>query len=157
MAFQRKQRRPRPVSTRKKLPLSPPPPNSCRTPNLLRISTQSKQNSRPQFYSQLTLLKQDYKLQKGWAFFVFHCYICQLIAFAIKLKKKKKSEGKWDFSEGKRAIWMDFKALFSHSSTRGWRIPQTEEPGGLQSTGVVKSPIGLSDTDPFLAVDTRIL
>ena len=27
------------------------------------------------------------------------------------------------------------KAMVTHSSILAWRIPQTEEPGGLQSTG----------------------
>ena len=32
-----------------------------------------------------------------------------------------------------------------HSSTLAWKIPWTEEPGGLQSMGVTGSRIGLSD------------
>ena len=28
------------------------------------------------------------------------------------------------------------KGMATHSSTLAWRIPRTEEPGGLQSTGV---------------------
>ena len=32
-----------------------------------------------------------------------------------------------------------------HSSTFAWEIPWTEEPGGLQSIGVEKSRIQLSD------------
>ena len=28
------------------------------------------------------------------------------------------------------------EGMASHSSTLAWRIPRTEEPGGLQSTGV---------------------
>ena len=31
------------------------------------------------------------------------------------------------------------KRMETHSSTLAWRIPWTEEPGGLQSTGVPKS------------------
>ena len=31
------------------------------------------------------------------------------------------------------------KELAAHSSILAWRIPWTEEPGGLQSTGVTKS------------------
>ena len=27
------------------------------------------------------------------------------------------------------------KEMVTHSSTRAWRIPRTEKPGGLQSTG----------------------
>ena len=36
------------------------------------------------------------------------------------------------------------KEMATHSSTLAWRLPWTEEPGGLQS-GVTKSPTGLSD------------
>ena len=32
-----------------------------------------------------------------------------------------------------------------HPSTLAWKIPWTEEPGGLQSIGVAKSRTGLSD------------
>ena len=32
-----------------------------------------------------------------------------------------------------------------HSSTLAWKIPWTEEPGGLQSRGVAKSRTRLSD------------
>jgi len=31
------------------------------------------------------------------------------------------------------------KGMATHSSILAWRIPWTEEPGGLQSTGVTKS------------------
>ena len=37
------------------------------------------------------------------------------------------------------------KAMASHSSTPAWKIPWTEEPGWLQSMGVTKSRIRLSD------------
>ena len=37
------------------------------------------------------------------------------------------------------------KAMAPHSSTLAWKIPCTEEPGGLQSMGVVKSQTRLSD------------
>ena len=32
------------------------------------------------------------------------------------------------------------KEMASHSSILGWEIPKTEEPGGLQSLGLQKSP-----------------
>ena len=32
-----------------------------------------------------------------------------------------------------------------HSSTLAWKIPWTEEPGGLQSMGSLKSQTGLND------------
>ena len=37
------------------------------------------------------------------------------------------------------------KGMATHSSTLEWRIPWTEEPDGLQSTGVTKSQIGLNN------------
>ena len=37
------------------------------------------------------------------------------------------------------------KEMTTHSSILAWRIPWTEEPGGLQSVGVAKSRIRLSD------------
>ena len=30
------------------------------------------------------------------------------------------------------------KAMAPHSSTRAWKVPWTEEPGGLQSTGSLR-------------------
>ena len=38
------------------------------------------------------------------------------------------------------------KEMAVHSSILAWRIPWTEEPGGLQSTGSQKSQIGLSES-----------
>ena len=35
--------------------------------------------------------------------------------------------------------------MATHSSTLAWKIPQTEEPGGLQSMGLQKSQTQLSD------------
>ena len=37
------------------------------------------------------------------------------------------------------------KKMATHSSILAWRIPWTEEPGGLQYKGVAKSPTRLSD------------
>ena len=36
------------------------------------------------------------------------------------------------------------EGMAAHSSILAWRIPGTEEPGGLQSTGVPKSQIRLN-------------
>ena len=36
------------------------------------------------------------------------------------------------------------KAMATHSSILAWRIPRTEEPGGLQFMGVTKSQTQLS-------------
>ena len=41
--------------------------------------------------------------------------------------------------------WSSEKAMAPHSSTLAWKIPWTEEPGGLQVHGVVKSRTRLSD------------
>ena len=37
------------------------------------------------------------------------------------------------------------KEMAAHSRILTWKIPWTEEPGGLQSMGVPKSGTGLSD------------
>ena len=37
------------------------------------------------------------------------------------------------------------KGMATHSSLLAWRIPWTEEPGGLQSMGFAKSPTRLSN------------
>ena len=37
------------------------------------------------------------------------------------------------------------KEMATHSSTLAWKIPWTEKPGRLQSTGVAKSGTQLSD------------
>ena len=37
------------------------------------------------------------------------------------------------------------KGMATHSSILAWRIPRTEEPGGLQSMGLRKSQTWLSD------------
>ena len=43
--------------------------------------------------------------------------------------------------------WQDplEKGMAPHSSILAWRIPWTQEPGGLQSIGVAKSRTRLSD------------
>ena len=46
-----------------------------------------------------------------------------------------------------------------HSSTLAWKIPWTQEPGGLQSNGVAKSLTGLRDltfTFHFSALEKEI-
>ena len=44
-------------------------------------------------------------------------------------------------------VWEDplEKEMTTHSSILAWEIPWTEEPGGLQSTGLQKSQTRLSD------------
>ena len=43
--------------------------------------------------------------------------------------------------------WKDLleKEMATHSSSRAWEIPWTEEPGGLRSTESQKSPARFSD------------
>ena len=51
--------------------------------------------------------------------------------------------------------WEDLleKGMATHSSILAWRIPLTEEPGRLQSVGVTKSRIQLSDFHfPYLCI-----
>ena len=43
------------------------------------------------------------------------------------------------------------KETATHSSIHAWKIPWTEEPGGLQSHGVAKSRTRLSDLCVFEA------
>ena len=43
--------------------------------------------------------------------------------------------------------------MATHSSILAWRIPGTEEPGGLQSHGVTKSWTQLSNTFTFKGLD----
>ena len=50
------------------------------------------------------------------------------------------SDHEWDQPESKFSIshmvmYMSEKAMAPHSSTLAWKIPGTEEPGGLQSMG----------------------
>ena len=50
------------------------------------------------------------------------------------------------------------KAMAPHSSTLAWKIPWTEEPGGLQSMGLLSRP-RLSDftfTFPFHALEKEM-
>ena len=43
------------------------------------------------------------------------------------------------------------KGMATHSSILAWRIPWTEEPGGLQSRGVTQSQTGLKQLSPVLS------
>ena len=59
---------------------------------------------------------------------------------AWKWKVKVKSLSRWDFVKGRD--WVSLggyseKALATHSSTLAWKIPWTEEPGRLQSMGLL--------------------
>ena len=67
-----------------------------------------------------------YPLQYSWAFLVVQT-----------VKNLPAMEETWVRSLG----WEDplEKGMVTHSSILAWRIPWTEEPGGLQSMGVTKS------------------
>ena len=39
----------------------------------------------------------------------------------------------------------DVKEMATHSSNLAWKIPWTEEPGGLQSIGLQRAGTGFSD------------
>ena len=54
----------------------------------------------------------------------------------------------WVGSQGQKGLLE--KGMATHSSNLAWRIPWTEEPGGLQVHGVAKSWTPLSDSDTFL-------
>ena len=43
-----------------------------------------------------------------------------------------------------------------HSSILAWRLPWTEEPGGLQSMGLLKSWIRLRDTHTHSHTESRV-
>ena len=49
------------------------------------------------------------------------------------------------FLRDTETYWKKSLSLAPHSSTLAWKIPWTEEPGGLQSMGVTKSQTQLSD------------
>ena len=47
------------------------------------------------------------------------------------------------------------KAMAPHSSTLAWKIPRTEEPGGLQHTGC--SPHGVAESDTTVRLHCHFL
>ena len=49
------------------------------------------------------------------------------------------------------------KGMAIHSSTLAWRIPQTEEPGGLQSLGWVAKSQGRLCVCPLILLSLRVL
>ena len=75
----------------------------------------------------------DYPLQDSWAFLV-----------AETVKNLPAMQETWVLSLG----WEDplEEGMATYSSTLAWRIPWTEEPGGLQSMELQKSWIWQSDT-----------
>ena len=58
-------------------------------------------------------------------------------AVAILKPYKRKKEKKAQTSRGSKPLLIleTEKAMAPHSSTLAWKIPWTEEPGGLQSMG----------------------
>ena len=77
-----------------------------------------------------SLFKAQYKLYLPW--------------YQMKLynqKKQIKAEGGTSLVEMRnRSLWIIEieKAMAPHSSTLAWKIPWTEEPGGLQSMGSLR-------------------
>ena len=51
--------------------------------------------------------------------------------------------------EKKKPLLMTFGEMATHSSILAWKIPRTEEPGGLQSMGL-QSETRLSDYNTFI-------
>ena len=48
------------------------------------------------------------------------------------------------------------ESMTTHSSILAWRIPRTEEPGGLQSIGLQRVGHNFSLTVNFLGLGTRV-
>ena len=71
-------------------------------------------------------------LQYSWA-----SLVAQLV------KNPPAMQETWGQSWAGKIPWR--RELATHSSILAWRIPWTEEPGGLQSMGVTKSQTQLSD------------
>ena len=59
--------------------------------------------------------------------------ICDQLIVAQRLKRLPAMRETWVRSLGREDPLE--KEMATHSSILAWRIPQTEEPGGLQSTG----------------------
>ena len=76
--------------------------------------------------------------------FIVHISWASLVAQAVK--NPLVTQQTWVRSLG----WEDplEKRMATHSSILAWRIPWTEEPGGLQSTGSCKSQTRLRDKTP---------
>ena len=65
---------------------------------------------------------------------------------SLEAQRLKRLPAMWETWVGSLS-WEDplQKEMATHSSILGWRIPWTEEPGGLQSIGSQKSWTRLSD------------
>ena len=68
-----------------------------------------------------------------WFWFALHSWLTRASLVAQRLKRLPAMQETWVWSLG----WEDplEKEMATHSSILAWRIPWTEEPGGLQSTG----------------------
>ena len=64
---------------------------------------------------------------------------CKVIS--LRLKKKKKNLPSMQETWVRSLGWEDpmEKEMATHSSILAWRIPQAEEPGGLQFMGIIKN------------------
>ena len=63
-------------------------------------------------------------------------------------KRKKCKKAKWLFEEALQIAEKTEKEMATHSSIPAWRIPWTEEPGGLQSMGSQESRHNLVTKPP---------
>ena len=71
-------------------------------------------------------------LTSGWSFFLKYLFI-SLAMLAQRLKRLPAMQETWVLSLGRKDPLE--KEMATHSSILAWRIPWTEKPGGLQSTG----------------------
>ena len=81
-------------------------------------------------------------LWRAWVQSLFRVLGSHKLHCTAKTEKKKKFS-KWQ--QMKASVDSKEKAMAPHSSTLAWKIPWTEEPGGLQSMGSLKSQTLLSD------------
>ena len=74
---------------------------------------------------------------------------CKVIS--LRLKKKKKNLPSMQETWVRSLGWEDpmEKEMATHSSILAWRIPQAEEPGGLQFMGIIKNQTQLRDFHSF--------
>ena len=79
----------------------------------------------------------------SFAVYAVGCVPDSLIDKSMKDLMQKASKSKPMFALGREDPLE--KGMATHSSILVWRIPWTEEPGGLQFMGVTKNPTQLSD------------
>ena len=91
-----------------------------------------------------TLLEHMSLSQNCEVFFRLHPDICVILVWkfsfmasqvAQTIKNLHAIQETWVWSLGQEGRWQLEKGMATHSSILAWRIPWTEEPGGLQSMG----------------------